>query len=639
MSENLGQLGVSDQEGLVEGARSAEYSFLRPSENPGEIGRLGGYTLLSVLGKGGMGMVFLAHDPMLDRKLALKVMIPEAATPDNRERFFREARSVAALTHDNIVPIFQIGEDNGVPFLTMPFLQGEPLDKKLDRDRKPKLRETLRIVRETLAGLSAAHAKGLVHRDIKPGNIWLEGPRGRVRILDFGLARTRTQDARITQAGAIMGTPAYMAPEQAGGLEVSAQADLFSVGVIFYEMLLGTRPFKGNDTLAVLTSLLTTQPPEPFHLDNQIPDVVSHLAMSLIAKDPNKRPASARDAGLTIVQLEKDLPALTMKFSGVIVGQIHPEEDPILDTSKVEAALLAESEKSKSAPPPENTPSPKSKSPQSKTPQRLPNEASRDTSRTASSSPSIQKAKVPVALALAVADNSTLTTQSPGIKKRSKRSKKSEESAFPAFKVIGGGLLGIIVLIAVLVFRPFGGRVATQDDTDKPPISDVGSKAIPTIEKGKNKLEPSTKVEPAGPGTPMGNAGNPGNGVVSNPKDQGPPTKGPTGKGGPDFPPGFQPKGIPGNNGIPGKKGQDFPPGFQPKGPPGFQPKGPPGFQPKGPPGMKGQVGPPGLPNDNPKDLSPKGQKKGGQGPDKNNPMPMKGPGGPFPGDGNGLNK
>ncbi|MCY2946376.1 MAG: serine/threonine-protein kinase [Planctomycetota bacterium] len=217
MSENLGQLGVSDQEGLVKGARSAEYSFLRPSENPGEIGRLGGYTLLSVLGKGGMGMVFLAHDPMLDRKLALKVMIPEAATPDNRERFFREARSVAALTHDNIVPIFQIGEDNGVPFLTMPFLQGEPLDKKLDRDRNPKLRETLRIVRETLAGLSAAHAKGLIHRDIKPGNIWLEGPRGRVRILDFGLARTRTQDARITQAGAIMGTPAYMAPEQAGG--------------------------------------------------------------------------------------------------------------------------------------------------------------------------------------------------------------------------------------------------------------------------------------------------------------------------------------------------------------------------------------------------------------------------------------
>ncbi len=567
LSENLGQPEISDKGVLVKGARSEAYAFLRPPESHDEIGRLGGYSLLGVLGKGGMGMVFLAHDPMLDRKLALKVMIPEVASPDNRERFFREARSVAALTHDNIVPIFQIGEDNGVPFLTMPFLQGEPLDKKLDRERKPKLRETLRIIRETLAGLSAAHAKGLIHRDIKPGNLWLEGPRGRVRILDFGLARTRTQDARITQAGAIMGTPAYMAPEQAGGQEVTAQADLFSVGVIFYEMLLGTKPFKGNDTLAILSSLLTTQPPEPCLLDQQIPDVVSQLAMNLIAKDPSKRPASARDAGLIIVQLEKDLPTLSMKLSRAPEGLVPTQEDPILDLSKVEAALLAESGKSKSAPPLENTPAPKSNAPKSTTP----HGSLKDTPRSPIYSNTIAHTSPPVAVALPVHEKGSLPSLSTGMKKRSKRSKKVQESSFPAFKVIGGGLLGLFVLVAILVFRPFGGRIGTHGETDaptdKPALSKENKKTIPAPDKGKNTTEPRVEVSPPD----STNKKNTNKGMIPNPMEPAPP-----------------------NQGNAGKKGLDFPPGF---------------------------------PNDNPKGILPKGQKKGGPGPFKGNPNQKKGPG------------
>ncbi|MSR80260.1 MAG: FHA domain-containing protein [Gemmataceae bacterium] len=283
-------------------------SFLVKSDNPKEIGQLGGYGILKILGRGGMGMVFLAHERMLDRLVAVKVMLPEVVTPDNRDRFFREARSTAALHDDHVVPIFQVGEENGVPYLVMPFLQGEPLDRRLARERKPPLRETLRIIREAAIGLMAAHNKGMIHRDIKPGNIWLEGARGRVRLLDFGLALTRSTDVRITQVGAIMGTPAYIAPEQASGQEVDCRADLFSLGVVFYEMLTGVRPFLGNDTLAILTALLTTTPTSPSALDPSIPHQVSQLAMSMIARDPAHRAKSAREVAMELTQWERATP-------------------------------------------------------------------------------------------------------------------------------------------------------------------------------------------------------------------------------------------------------------------------------------------------------------------------------------------
>ena|GEM_PF-6220475 len=282
-------------------------AFLQPSDDPREIAKLGSYGILRILGKGGMGMVLLAHDKMLDRQVAIKLMLPEVATPQNRDRFFREARATAALQHDHIVPIFQIGDENGFPYLVMPYLQGEALDRRLARERKPPVKETMRIVRETAMGLMAAHAKGMIHRDIKPANLWLEAPRGRVRILDFGLARTRAaaSDVRITQVGAIMGSPAYMSPEQAAGRELDFRADLFSLGVTFYEMLSGARPFRGQDTMAILAALLTTSPPAPSELDSTIPKEVSQLAMAMIAKDPQNRPASARDVAVMLAKLEK----------------------------------------------------------------------------------------------------------------------------------------------------------------------------------------------------------------------------------------------------------------------------------------------------------------------------------------------
>ena len=166
-------------------------ALLAPPQAPGEIGRLGPYRVFGLLGQGGMGVVFHAQDTALRRDVALKVMLPHvAANPSARGRFVREARSQAKVEHDHVAAVFHVGEEGGVPYLTMPLLKGQTLAAALKASPRPPLAEVLRVGREMAEGLAAAHAHGLVHRDIKPGNVWLEGGRRRVKILDFGLART-----------------------------------------------------------------------------------------------------------------------------------------------------------------------------------------------------------------------------------------------------------------------------------------------------------------------------------------------------------------------------------------------------------------------------------------------------------------
>ena len=194
--------------------------LLAAAKLPDEIGRLGPYRVLARIGVGGMGLVFRAEDPHLRRLVALKVMLPQfTADPTARARFLREARAAAAVEHDHIVPIFQVGEDRGVPYLAMPLLKGESLATRLKATGPLPLFHAVRIAREMAEGLAAAHAAGLIHRDVKPSNIWLEGSRRRVRLLDFGLARVvgpgRGDSSRLLDQE-IVGTPAYMSPEQAG---------------------------------------------------------------------------------------------------------------------------------------------------------------------------------------------------------------------------------------------------------------------------------------------------------------------------------------------------------------------------------------------------------------------------------------
>jgi hypothetical protein len=270
-------------------------AFLTPAQGPGELGRLGPYRVLRILGAGGMGVVFQAEDPQLKRKVALKAMLPAlAASESARKRFLREAQAAAAVKDDHIVTIHQVGEDRGVPFLAMEFLDGETLDDRLQRELALPMAEVLRIGREIAEGLAAAHEHGLIHRDIKPANIWLEGRRARVKILDFGLARAMADDAHLTQPGLVVGTPAYMAPEQAQAQTPDHRADLFSLGCVIYQMATGRVPFQGKDVMSTLTALATQSPQPARQLNPTVPAALSDLVMQLLAKKPSQRPRSAR---------------------------------------------------------------------------------------------------------------------------------------------------------------------------------------------------------------------------------------------------------------------------------------------------------------------------------------------------------
>jgi predicted Ser/Thr protein kinase len=275
--------------------RGELYDFLAPPRGPGELGRLGPYRVLKVLGTGGMGVVYRAEDVNLKRPVALKAMLPSmGASPSARQRFIREARAVAAVKHNHIVTVYFVGEERGVPYLAMELLEGEALDARLDREKKPPLRDVLRVGREIAEGLAAAHDRGLIHRDIKPANVWLEGPRASVKILDFGLARGASEPSHITQQGAVIGTPAFMAPEQANGEPVDFRCDLFSLGCVLYRLCSGRLPFQGRDTLSTLMAVVAHQPPPPAELDPSLPPALSDLIMRLLAKKPVERPPSAQ---------------------------------------------------------------------------------------------------------------------------------------------------------------------------------------------------------------------------------------------------------------------------------------------------------------------------------------------------------
>jgi formylglycine-generating enzyme required for sulfatase activity/serine/threonine protein kinase len=304
--------------------------LLSPAEGPGEMGRLGGYRVLRVLGAGGMGAVLQAEDPLLKRQLALKVMLPAlAAFESHRQRFLLEAQAAAAIAHDHVVAIFQVGEANGIPFLAMPLLQGESLEAAVRRKGRLSLADKVRIGRETAEGLAAAHERGLIHRDIKPANIWLEAlparadgeesPMFRVKILDFGLARSTRGSKGLTQSGAVLGTPGYMAPEQASGQAVDGRCDLFSLGCVLYRLLTGRPAFAGDDILAALMAVATETPPAPAEVSSDVPRRLSALVMQMLEKAPGDRPASAAAVAAALAELER---------AGLAEEGIEPDATP-----------------------------------------------------------------------------------------------------------------------------------------------------------------------------------------------------------------------------------------------------------------------------------------------------------------------
>ncbi len=297
-------------------ATQAGYDFLAPAQGPDEMGRLGPYHVLKALGQGGMGVVFEAHDPHLQRRVALKALRGgRVDQPGARERFLREARAGAALHSDHVVTVYQVGEDRGTPFLAMELLPGESLECRLQREGRLPVAEALRLAREVAAGLAAAHDRGLTHRDVKPSNVWLEERSGgpgsqppppRAKVLDFGLARPAREDQHLTQEGLIVGTPPYIAPEQAQGEAVDGRADLFGLGVVLYRMCTGELPFQGRNNVAILLAVAADPPRPPRDLEPDLPPPVNDLILRLLAKKPDERPASAREVIAAIEAIERE---------------------------------------------------------------------------------------------------------------------------------------------------------------------------------------------------------------------------------------------------------------------------------------------------------------------------------------------
>jgi HEAT repeat protein len=269
--------------------------FLTPSGKPGSLGRLDHYEVLEVVGRGGMGVVLKGFDEKLHRVVAIKVLAAELAlSGTSRQRFTREARTAAAVSHEHVVTIHAVEEDHQPPYLVMQFIDGVSLQEKLDRDGPPGLKEVLRIGLQTAEGLAAAHRQGLVHRDIKPANILLENGVERVKITDFGLARA-VDDASLTQSGVIAGTPLYMSPEQARGEAVDHRSDLFSLGSVLYALCTGRPPFRAAGTHAVLKSVIDDTPRPIQEASPEVPGWLCDLIARLHAKSPADRFQSARD--------------------------------------------------------------------------------------------------------------------------------------------------------------------------------------------------------------------------------------------------------------------------------------------------------------------------------------------------------
>jgi serine/threonine-protein kinase len=276
--------------------------FLAPCDRPEALGRLGEFEILEVLGRGGMGVVLKGYQRDLGRYVAIKLMAPQlAASGSARKRFAREARAAAAIVHPHVMAIHSVTAAGRLPYLVMPYVPCESLQQRLDRNGPLELGEILRIGVQTAAGLAAAHAQGLVHRDVKPANILLEKSVDRVMLTDFGLARA-ADDASLTRTGVIAGTPQFMSPEQARGDAVDHRTDLFSLGSVLYVMCTGRPPFRAETSYGVLRRITDTEPRPVREINPEIPEWLTEIVGRLHAKKPAERFSTAEEVSQLLEQ-------------------------------------------------------------------------------------------------------------------------------------------------------------------------------------------------------------------------------------------------------------------------------------------------------------------------------------------------
>jgi serine/threonine protein kinase len=295
---------------------------------------VGHYRVTAKLGAGGMGEVFLAEDTRLERKAAIKFLPAEmAADPGRRQRFLNEARAASALNHPHVCVVYDVGEtDDGLPFIAMEFVEGQPLDAVVKHGPLA-IARVVEIAAQVADALDAAHARRIVHRDIKPANITLN-ERGQVKVLDFGLAKRMprgkddhgvTQDFQTTQQGQRLGTPCYMSPEQALGQDLDHRSDIFSVGVVLYELATGRRPFTGVSSGEIIDKIVHAQPQAIARLNYDVPPELERITLKCLQKQPDRRYQSARELVVDLDNLRRDIDA--GRDHGVTHGLTGQQDD------------------------------------------------------------------------------------------------------------------------------------------------------------------------------------------------------------------------------------------------------------------------------------------------------------------------
>jgi serine/threonine-protein kinase len=296
---------------------------------------LGRYELLAELGKGAMGVVYRANDPLLDRLVAIKTVSMSLDPQEMAEyegRFYQEAKAAGSLNHPNIVTIYDVGKSGNLAYMAMEFLQGDELRSLLGTGQPLPVARAVDIAAQVAEGLAYAHQHGVVHRDVKPANIMLSAT-GLAKITDFGIARMRSAEVK-TQTGIVLGSPRYMSPEQVAGKRAEPRSDIFSLGVILYEMLTGRPPFTGEDVTSVMFQIMNLVPPPPSSINARVPEVLDFIIAKAIAKALDDRYASADELAKDLREVAKQIDTTVHTLTAT-----RPPVRPKLDTDAGQALV------------------------------------------------------------------------------------------------------------------------------------------------------------------------------------------------------------------------------------------------------------------------------------------------------------
>lgn len=292
----------------------------------GGINQLGRYRIDAELGRGAMGIVYKAHDPVLDRTVALKTIVLDEDAQEREEyhsRFFQEAKAAARLNHPALITIYDFGEENALAYMAMELLNGTELAVRMAEGAIP-IQEAISIAAQVAEGLAFAHDNGVIHRDIKPSNITLL-PRGRVKIMDFGIARLKVSDIK-TQLGTRLGTPKYMSPEQSTGDTLDHRTDIFSLGIVLYEMLTGVKLFKGDTLAQVLYNVANVDPLPPSRIKDGITPLLDLVVKRAMEKKPSARYASAWEMVEDLHHCLQELPTSAYTSAGIAINPLKQDQ-------------------------------------------------------------------------------------------------------------------------------------------------------------------------------------------------------------------------------------------------------------------------------------------------------------------------